>query len=449
MTIINFVFDKIDNGIPIDNIIPDKIQYKETRSNFAPWISEEYQIQDIIKYNNEIESDYDINFITTTDLINKNYTGNKNFYIVRIPNELFFSMWPILYVPAEIVTEINNGNVTLIIADFFGCPTIVPNLITEELTARNLKEHLFLNKIYNMDCVKLWVGYEKSENWSNAVNKEFSSKYLPTQWHLDGEPTFDSVPQVLGVNIYEKSIIPKLTKIKINPIDEYVTHKNKSHTFLYMNRSPRFHRYITFKIIEQLGLLKHAMYSSMAYNMNDTNIGLGDYNEYIKGLDELKTSNNPKLNMLYEYITHNPDTPDQELPNDTDFRKADLSIKTDISLENLKNTYFSVITETGSLSEKTFKMLFYGHPFILVGDCYSLAFLKQLGYKTFDCIFDESYDQITSIEKYICIAEQIQYFCTDEGKQKFIDKMPEIEEVLRYNRNLFLTKDHYEFWAKL
>ena len=53
------------------------------------------------------------------------------------------------------------------------------------------------------------------------------------------------------------------------------------------------------------------------------------------------------------------------------------------------------------------------------------------------------------IEKYIRIAEQIQYFCTDEGKQKFIDKLPEIEEVLRYNRNLFLTKDHYEFWAKL
>jgi hypothetical protein len=367
-----------------------------------------------------------------------------------MPNELFFSMWSILYVPSTIVNEINNGNVTLLVADFFGCPTIIPNLITTELTARNLKEHLFINKIYNLDYVKLWVGYEKPEGWQDAINKEFSSKYIPTQWHTEGNPTFDSVPQVLGVNIYEKSIIAQINKIKVNPIDEYITHTDKSHMFLFMNRSPRFHRYIIFKIIEQFGLLENAMYSSMAYNMNDSSlVGHGDYNEYIKCLDELQSSDDVRFNMLYEYITTNPSMPDHSLPNDEDFKKDDLSIKTDISLETLKNTYFSVITETGSLSEKTFKMLFYGHPFILVGDCYSLAFLKQLGYKTFDCIFDESYDQITSIEKYMCIAEQIQYFCTDAGKQKFIDKLPEIEEVLRYNRNLFLTKDHYEFWAKL
>ena len=446
---INFVFDKIVDGCPIDNIIPDKLIYRETRSNFAPWMTSDYSISDVIKYNNNIESKYNINFITTEDLVNQNYTGNKNFYIIRLPDELFFSMWPIVYVPASVVTEINNGNVTLIIADFFGCPTLIPNLITTELTARNLKEHLFLNKIYNVDHVKLWVGYETPQGWQEAINKEFSDKYTPMQWHLEGEPTFNSVPQVLGVNIYEKSIITALPKNKINPIDEYISHKDKSHMFLYMNRSPRFHRYITFKIIEQLDLLEHARYSSMAYNMNDSNVGLHDYNEYVKCLEELKTSSDDKLNMLYGYITTNPNMPEHSLPNDDDFKKDDLSIKTDISSENLKNTYFSVITETGSLSEKTFKMLFYGHPFILVGGSGGLDFLKRLGYKTFDCIFDESYDQISGIEKYICIAEQIQYFCTDEGKQKFIDKMPEIEEVLRYNRNLFLTKDHYEFWAKL
>ena len=449
MSNINFVFDKIENGVPIDNIIPDKIQYKEIRSNFSPWMKTEYVIENIIKYNNDIESKYNINFITTADLVSKNYTGNKNFYIVRMPDELFFSMWSVAYVPSLVVNEINNGNVTLIIADFFGCPTLIPNLITPELTARNLKEHLFLNKIHNVNYVKLWVGYENPEGWQNSINKEFSDKYVPTSWHLEGEPTFNSVPQVLGVNIYEKSIISNLTQLKVNPIDEYITYKDKSHMFLYMNRSPRFHRYITFKIIEQLGLLKHAMYSSMAYNMNDRNIGLQDYSEYINYLEELKTSSDVKFNMLYEYITYNPDMPEHSLPNDEDFKKTNLVVQTDISLENLKNTYFSVVTETGSLSEKTFKMLFYGHPFILVGGGGGLNFLKRLGYKTFDCIFDESYDQMGGIEKYICIAEQIQYFCTDEGKQKFIDKMPEIEEVLRYNRNLFLTKDHYEFWAKI
>ena len=79
---INFVFDKIVDGCPIDNITPDKLIYRETRSNFAPWMTSDYSISDVIKYNNNIESKYNINFITTEDLVNQNYTGNKNFYII-------------------------------------------------------------------------------------------------------------------------------------------------------------------------------------------------------------------------------------------------------------------------------------------------------------------------------------------------------------------------------
>jgi hypothetical protein len=202
-----------------------------------------------------------------------------------------------------------------------------------------------------------------------------------------------------------------------------------------------------FKILEQLKTLDYALYSSMSYSMNDSNIIYHDYSDYIDYLEQLKVSSNIKFNELHDYLMNNPNMPDRSLPNDDlkDFH----GIVVSGSLKNFKNTYFSVITETGTLSEKTFKTIFYGHPFIIVGYNGRLAALKSLGYKTFDCIFDESYDQMGGIEKYMCIAEQIKYFCTDEGKQKFIDKMPEIEEVLRYNRNLFLTKDHYEFWAKL
>jgi hypothetical protein len=46
-------------------------------------------------------------------------------------------------------------------------------------------------------------------------------------------------------------------------------------------------------------------------------------------------------------------------------------------------------------TEKTISALSSNRPFILIGPCNSLTVLKQKGYKTFDNIFDESYDKIT------------------------------------------------------
>ena len=46
------------------------------------------------------------------------------------------------------------------------------------------------------------------------------------------------------------------------------------------------------------------------------------------------------------------------------------------------------------ISEKTWKPIMVGHPFIMVGNKNNLKFLKDLGYKTFDKWIDESYDDI-------------------------------------------------------
>lgn len=70
---------------------------------------------------------------------------------------------------------------------------------------------------------------------------------------------------------------------------------------------------------------------------------------------------------------------------------------------HFRDSYCSIILEThfdadgsqGSfLTEKTFKCLKHGHPFILVGPPGSLETLRDLGYKTFDDHIDQSYDKI-------------------------------------------------------
>jgi hypothetical protein len=56
------------------------------------------------------------------------------------------------------------------------------------------------------------------------------------------------------------------------------------------------------------------------------------------------------------------------------------------------------IDENGDafLTEKAFKPISYGHPFLLFSSAGAIGKLKQLGFETFSDIFDESYDDIAS-----------------------------------------------------
>ena len=53
------------------------------------------------------------------------------------------------------------------------------------------------------------------------------------------------------------------------------------------------------------------------------------------------------------------------------------------------------------ITEKTFKPIMYGHPFLLYGSTHSLKKLKDWGFETYNNWFDESYDDITDLHKKI------------------------------------------------
>lgn len=62
-----------------------------------------------------------------------------------------------------------------------------------------------------------------------------------------------------------------------------------------------------------------------------------------------------------------------------------------------RNSYYSLIIESWQhgpvfITEKTFKAMQYGHPFILLGQQNTLKMLRKYGFETFPALFDESYD---------------------------------------------------------
>jgi hypothetical protein len=91
---------------------------------------------------------------------------------------------------------------------------------------------------------------------------------------------------------------------------------------------------------------------------------------------------------------------DRTLPND--LPKSQNNYQRFFNPQWYDDTYFSLVVETvqhGSarrLTEKIFKPMAYRHPFLLIGPNNALKNFHELGFETFENIFDESYDDITN-----------------------------------------------------
>jgi hypothetical protein len=122
------------------------------------------------------------------------------------------------------------------------------------------------------------------------------------------------------------------------------------------------------------------------------------------------------------------------------------------TLDLYRNTYFSVVTETNFffdyepalfLTEKIFKPIANMHPFIVLGRPKTLSYLKDLGYKTFDNIIDESYDEETEdILRMMMIIKEIKRLCnlsTNELEQFLFHA----KEVCEYNYELIMSKNNF------
>jgi hypothetical protein len=121
----------------------------------------------------------------------------------------------------------------------------------------------------------------------------------------------------------------------------------------------------------------------------------------------------------------------QGSPN-TDFRaQADFykKIGIDIVTETVFDYPYPFITE------KTFRPIASMRPFIVVGPCHLLQFIKGFGFKTFSAIIDESYDTIRDPEKrFISVCESIRAF-VDRPLESVKTDLVQIKDILIHNRS--------------
>jgi hypothetical protein len=89
------------------------------------------------------------------------------------------------------------------------------------------------------------------------------------------------------------------------------------------------------------------------------------------------------------------------------------------------------------ITEKTYRPIANGRPFVIIGPLHSLSFLKSLGFLTFSSIIDESYDNIKDPEKrFITACNSIRAF-VNQPINTVVDNLQSIETILIKNQQHF------------
>lgn len=241
-------------------------------------------------------------------------------------------------------------------------------------------------------------------------------------------PIFEAAVYAESINLTRIKKLPPLVSITENI--EYKTN-NLSDIKLYncLQKRPRAHRIWLFGKLYYSDLLNDGI-NSMNY-INHVNtyycgrvIDENEYNEIVKLLPMLPPSTEATEKELQDF-EHMDSGKYQMRFND------DLMIKTWISV--VSEASFG--EDTCFLSEKVFKPITAGHPFIVYGNKNSLHYLRELGYKTFSPFIDERYDTLDTWERLDAIVYSLNQIKHMSQRER-LSWYKEMTDILLHNQEV-------------
>lgn len=203
---------------------------------------------------------------------------------------------------------------------------------------------------------------------------------------------------------------------------------NKTKKFIFLNAKDGQHkRYVLGKLIQNNLLDSGYISYQCTEGFIDTNhsLGIRYFNDYILTMEYC----NP-----YIPIKIDNSNVSAELPRNI-FEQSYVNVVSETRFPNVMKY------KTNFVTEKTFNAIANNQIFIIVGHAGSLDLLKSLGYKTFDCIIDETYDNVYSNSQRLQIVSNtiIDYLKKpiDEIKNDYV----KVREIIEHNRNLLFTQN--------
>jgi hypothetical protein len=118
------------------------------------------------------------------------------------------------------------------------------------------------------------------------------------------------------------------------------------------------------------------------------------------------------------------------------------------TISEIKNSFVQIVSESKfispmpNFSEKTLKSVMCWRPFILLAPPKTLKLIKDLGFKTFNQWWDESYDDIENHHRRFEKVYDLAQWIINQDKNTLSQMLEEMKDIVNYNRvKLFVLRD--------
>lgn len=115
--------------------------------------------------------------------------------------------------------------------------------------------------------------------------------------------------------------------------------------------------------------------------------------------------------------------------------------KVNIIVESIYKQPEQRFSDVVHISEKTWRCLAYGVPFVVVSTKNTLKYINDYGFKTFNVCIDENYDTLSDSERMQAVSD-----AAEELLSKWDDN--KIEKICNFNRDLYKNKKHKRKWLE-
>lgn len=425
---INLVFEDLDNlrnCFDESEVFLEKEVYRITTSQYVNNLKMisvyqkalEFKEKDNITFDNE---NYKINFLSTDDVVDGKYIipigvnqspkdWMSDFYTPDPHN--FKNIFDKL--SDKYLGDLQNGKAFLMIDNTL-----------EGYHSNDIFEYLYLSAVLRHISPKQIIYVtgnlnieENLENWCSENKGKEPIMAIPyahfeydigSKFHLITRHNNGILPTTYNHMTHKESLGPHGVKI-----------------YNFLNKKPRKHRTWMYGALHSWNLLDKGVITMNPSDSIDIEI---DYN---KLSEDTIIECNSKL-PVYAY--------DDDV-NDKEFDYYMYNFNQQASLDSwitiVSETHFEDKQETCFLSEKTFKAIACQNPFLILGNRGSLKKLHDMGYKTFDHIIDEGYDDLESIHRINAIVDILRHWESNPNKlQQYKWFSPILEhnvEVLKYN----------------
>ena len=206
--------------------------------------------------------------------------------------------------------------------------------------------------------------------------------------------------------------------------------KPYNYDFITFNRiinNDRSYRIYFVSLLKELGLLDRGQVS---FNVTD--------NLFDDWRDETADPNTKLSNHARSHIERNLTDVDKLIID-----RAELPGSASADIPRGNDAFWHIVTETVfyynklHLTEKIFKPIVSKQPFMLLAAPGNLAYLKSYGFKTFDSVIDESYDNIQDNDlRTDAVVNQLHWYCNLTPDEK-TDIIQQLEPIIDYNFHHF------------